>query len=114
MNKTAIKNFAIWARNKLIADVSYDARLIGITEDGIAKPLPQSFGGTQFFDIGTAEPYSISGEAVRQRDKLIEVIQQKELRWPRHVSAAKTTIVITIAMRKCEMAIDLFNIDLVT
>ena len=78
MNKTAIKNFAIWARNKLIADVSYDARLIGITEDGIAKPLPQSFGGTQFFDIGTAEPYSLSGEAVRQRDKLIEVIQQKE------------------------------------
>ena len=78
MNKTAIKNFAIWARNKLIANVSYDARLIGITEDGIAKPLPQSFGGTQFFDIGTAEPYSISGEAVRQRDKLIEVIQQKE------------------------------------
>lgn len=78
MNKTAIKNFAIWARNKLIADVSYDARLIGITEEGIAKPLPQSFGGTQFFDIGTAEPYSISGEAVRQRDKLIEVIQQKE------------------------------------
>ena len=62
----------------MIADVSYDARLIGITEDGIAKPLPQSFGGTQFFDIGTAEPYSISGEAVRQRDKLIEVIQQKE------------------------------------
>lgn len=78
MNKAAIKNFAIWARNKLIADVSYDARLIGITEDGIAKPLPQSFGDTQFFDIGTAEPYSISGEAVRQRDKLIEVIQQKE------------------------------------
>ena len=78
MNKTAIKNFAIWARNKLIADVSYAARLIGITEDGIAKPLPQSFGGTQFFDIGTAEPYSISGEAVRQRDKLVEVIQQKE------------------------------------
>ena len=78
MNKTVIKNFAIWARNKLIADVSYDARLIGITEDGIAKPLPQSFGDTQFFDIGTAEPYSISGEAVRQRNKLVVVIQQKE------------------------------------
>ena len=78
MNKTAIKNFAIWARNKLIVDVSYDARLIGITEEGIAKPLPQSFGGTQFFDIGTVEPYSISGEAVRQRNKLVEVIRQKE------------------------------------
>lgn len=78
MNKTAIKNFAIWARNKLIADVSYDARLIGITEDGIAKPLPQSFGDAQFFDIGTEKPYSISGEAVLQRDKLIEGIRQKE------------------------------------
>ena len=78
MNKTAIKNFAIWARNKLIADVSYAARLIGVTEDGLAKPLPQSSGDTQFFDIGTAEPYSISGEAVCQRDKLIEVIRQKE------------------------------------
>ena len=78
MNKTAIKNFAIWARNKLIADVSYDARLIGITEDGIANPLPQSFGGTQFFDIGTAEPFAISGEAIRQREKLVEIIRQKE------------------------------------
>ena len=78
MNKTAIKKFGIGARNKLSAEVSYDARRIGSTEDGIAKPLPQSFGGTQFFDIGTAEPYSISGEVVRQRDKLIEVIQQKE------------------------------------
>ncbi|WP_314640038.1 BREX-1 system adenine-specific DNA-methyltransferase PglX [Stomatobaculum longum] len=78
MNKTAIKNFAIWARNKLIADVSYAARLIGVSEDGFAEPLPQSSGDTQFFDIGTAKPYSISGEAVRQRDKLIEVIRQKE------------------------------------
>ena len=25
MNKTAIKNFAIWARNKLIADITYKA-----------------------------------------------------------------------------------------
>ena len=65
MNKTAIKNFAIWARNKLIADVSYAARLIGITEDGLAKPLPQSSGDTQFFDIGTAEPYSISDRKKR-------------------------------------------------
>ena len=35
MNKTAIKNFAIWARNKLIADISYRAGLMGITVDGI-------------------------------------------------------------------------------
>ena len=33
MNKTAIKNFAIWARNKLIADICYRAGLMGITEN---------------------------------------------------------------------------------
>ena len=38
MNKTAIKNFAIWARNKLIADICYRAGLMGITEKGIADP----------------------------------------------------------------------------
>lgn len=32
MNKTAIKNFAIWARNKLIADICYRAGLMGITD----------------------------------------------------------------------------------
>ena len=35
MNKTAIKNFAIQARNKLIADISYRAGLMGITTEGI-------------------------------------------------------------------------------
>lgn len=56
MNKTAIKNFAIWARNKLIADIHYRAGLLGITAEGIANPLPQSTGDTEFYDIGTAEP----------------------------------------------------------
>ena len=37
MNKTAIKNFAIWARNRLIADIKYRAGLMGITENGIAN-----------------------------------------------------------------------------
>ena len=41
MNKTAIKNFAIWARNKLIADISYRAGLMGITAGGIQKALPR-------------------------------------------------------------------------
>ena len=78
MNKTAIKNFAIWARNKLIADISYRAGLMGITADGIQRALPQSTGTTEFYDIGTAEPYSISGEAVKQRKHLVELIQRKE------------------------------------
>ncbi len=78
MNKTAIKNFSIWARNKLIADIRYRAGLLGIRPDGIRAPLPQSTGGTEFYDIGTAEPYSVSGEAVRQRQKLVDVIRGKE------------------------------------
>ena len=78
MNKTAIKNFAIWARNKLIADISYRAGLMGITVDGIQKALPQSTGTTEFYDIGTTEPYSISGDAVKQRNHLVELIRRKE------------------------------------
>lgn len=77
MNKTAIKNFAIWARNKLIADIKYKAGLMGITEKGIASALPQSAGGTEFYDIGTSEPYCISGKEIEQRRRLKEVIENK-------------------------------------
>ena len=77
MNKTAIKNFAIWARNKLIADIQYRAGLMGITADGIKNALPQSTKETEFYDIGTAEPYAITGEAIRQRRSLVDVINQK-------------------------------------
>ena len=78
MNKTAIKNFAIWARNKLIADITYKAGLLGISEKGIKNPLSQSTNGVQFFDIGTKEPYSISGIEIRQRESLATVIRSKE------------------------------------
>ena len=78
MNKTAIKNFAIVARNKLIADISYRAGLMGITADGIHTALPQSTGQTEFYDIGTKEPYAITGVAIRQRRHLVELIQRKE------------------------------------
>lgn len=78
MNKTAIKNFAIWARNKLIADICYRAGLMGITEKGIADPLPQSTLDAQFYDIGTAEPYLVAGEAIKQRRQLVSAIREKE------------------------------------
>ena len=53
MNKTAIKNFAVWARRKLISEITYKAGLLGVTEKGAAEPLPQSTKDLQFFDIGT-------------------------------------------------------------
>ena len=77
MNKTAIKNFATWARNKLIADITYKAGLMGLTATGIADPLPQSTGEMQFFDIGTTTPFPISGVELAQRRKLVEIINGK-------------------------------------
>lgn len=77
MNKTAIKNFAIWARNKLIADVRYQAGLIGITDAGISNKLPQSVGMTEFYDIGTDTPYQITGDAIKQRDNLVRLLNNK-------------------------------------
>ena len=74
MNKTAIKNFAIWARNKLIAEIQYKAGLLGITDKEIKNPLPQSTQAVQFFEIGTKEPYAITGVEIVQRRKLAEEI----------------------------------------
>ena len=73
MSKTAIKNFAIWARNKLIADISYRAGLMGITADGIQKALPQSTGTTEFYDIGIVF-HHIDG--VSLVDHLLEEVYQ--------------------------------------
>lgn len=78
MNKNAIKNFSIWARRKLIADVAYRAGLMGITPEGIAKPLPQSTQTTEFYDIGTKDPYILTGDALSQRRRLVDAIRRKE------------------------------------
>lgn len=79
MDKAAIKNFSIWARNKLIADITYKAGLLGITEEGIKDALPQSTQDAEFYDIGTKEPYAIHGEKIRQRKELVTAIRKKEL-----------------------------------
>lgn len=78
MNKTAIKNFSIWARNALMDQVRTQMRLLGITEERIAEPLPQSAGHTQFFDIGTDQPYQIDGKAVDQRAHLVDHLRAQE------------------------------------
>ncbi len=78
MNKTVIRNFAIWARNKLIADISYHAGLLGISKNGITNALPQSTKDVEFYDIGTTEPYSIRGDEILQRKSLADTIRAKE------------------------------------
>lgn len=78
MNKTAIKNFAVWARKKLIDDITYKAGMLGITENGIATQLPQSTKDLQFFDIGTKDYVEVSGNEIKQREALVKAIKQKE------------------------------------
>ena len=77
MNKTAIKNYAIWARTKLIEDIKYKAGLLGISEKEIAAPLAQSTNEVQYFAIGTRNPYTISGVQIAQRASLANAIKRK-------------------------------------
>ena len=79
MNKTAIKNFAVWARTKLEKDITDKAGLIGVSDKGIAQPLPQSTDDLLFLDIGTKEYAKVEGKtAIAQRKALIDRIKGKE------------------------------------
>ena len=77
MNKTAIKNFAIYARNKLIEETTYKAGMYGVTADGIAEPLPQSTADMKIFDIGTKNYAEVSGPELHQREALVREIQSR-------------------------------------
>lgn len=78
MNKTAIKNFAVWARRKLISDITYKAGMLGLTEKGVAQPMQQSTSDLQFFDIGTKDYVEVSGAEIMQRKALVFAIREKE------------------------------------
>lgn len=78
MNKTEIRKFAEWAREKLISDIIYKAGTLGINENGIIDKLPQSTEDLHFFDIGTKEYVQISGEQLKQREALVQAIIDKE------------------------------------
>ena len=78
MNKTAIKNFAVWARQKLIADIKYKTKMLGIDENGIAEKLPQSTADLHFFDVGTNRYTEVSGVEINQRNALVNAIRERE------------------------------------
>lgn len=77
MDKNAIKKFAVWARKKLLEDIKYQASLLGITEKGIAKALPQSTAQEEYYDIGTKNPYVIKAKQIAQRQSLVDAINSK-------------------------------------
>ena len=92
MNKTAIRKFAEWAREKLIDDIKYKAGTVGITENGIAEKLPQSTSDTYFYDVGTKDYTKISGVEIKQRDALVKAIQTRERSYKNYQEALENVI----------------------
>lgn len=92
MDKPAIKKFAIWARNKLIADTKYRAGLVGVTETAVAEPLPQSNETVQFFDVGLPQPYRIEGDAVTQRQRFVAELNKETAKQGSYTVAYQTVV----------------------
>lgn len=66
MNKNAIKKYAVWARNELIARVSFKAEQMGITEKGITEEDSDSVNGVL-----------LTNEQKTQRNILIGRVKEK-------------------------------------
>ena len=92
MDKPAIKKFAVWARNKLIADTKYRAGLVGVTETAVAEPLPQSNESVQFFDVGLPQPYRIEGDAVTQRQRFVAELNKETTKQGSYTAAYQTVV----------------------
>ncbi|MEO1815823.1 MAG: BREX-1 system adenine-specific DNA-methyltransferase PglX [Acetobacterium sp.] len=75
MNKTAIKEFAVTARKKLIASVKDKAGKIGITEDNITTAITTGSGFAVFpTHFGTET--KLAGKELIQRENLIRQIKE--------------------------------------
>lgn len=92
MNKAAIKNFAEWAREKLIADITYKGGMLGITENGIADKLPQSTADLHFYDVGTKNYSEISGIEIKQREALVKAIKTREKSFKNYKEAFENVV----------------------
>ena len=92
MDKPAIKKFAVWARNKLIADTKYRAGLVGVTKTTVAEPLPQSNETVQFFDVGLPQPYRIEGDAVTQRQRFVAELNKETAKQGSYTAAYQTVV----------------------
>ena len=76
MNKTALRNFAIYARNRLIQEITNKASRLGISEKGIEGPLSQN-GDMYTFDIGDIEPYKIYGDDIEKYNRLVRELETR-------------------------------------
>ena len=72
MDKTAIKNFAVEARNKLIEQVKQKAFQVGITKDEIKTPSEKSSDAIKIGDT------YLNQVEIEQRNELISEIEDKD------------------------------------
>lgn len=77
MDKTLLKNFAIYSRNKLIKEVQSKANLIGISKEGITKPLNESTETMLIFNTIGENKYKIYDNDVVKYAKLIKEIKTR-------------------------------------
>ncbi len=76
MDKTAIKNFAIWARKKLISDTMNKASLLGISEAGI-QPAVRA-GEDWLVDIpALGRKEVLSEEVAKKRERLVARLEDR-------------------------------------
>lgn len=74
MNKTAIKNFAVNARNKLIEDITQKVYELGISEKEI-RDIEIFVGGFKIKGLNNGKTYKTY--QIKQREKLIKNIKDK-------------------------------------
>lgn len=87
MDKNAIKKYAVWARNELIARVSQKALQYGITEDNIVDATADSINGKLLTDIERKQRQAL---IVQIKDKGFEqVMEEVAYTWFNRFSALR-------------------------
>ena len=76
INKSAIKNFAIEARNTLIQSAITEAGFYGISENEISKPV-QKGSDFEVYRTVAGTDKRIFGSDIKRRANLVRAIQEK-------------------------------------
>ncbi|WP_395409080.1 BREX-1 system adenine-specific DNA-methyltransferase PglX [Levilactobacillus parabrevis] len=74
MDKTAIKKFAVAARNSLIESIRLKAATLGITEEGASDKLSVSTSEIEYY---VDDQHGITGHDIVKRQKLVDELNQR-------------------------------------
>lgn len=87
MDKNAIKKYAVWARNELIARVSQKALLYGITKDNIVDAAADSINGKLLTDTEKKQRQSLIAQ-IKEKD-FEQVMEEVAYTWFNRFSALR-------------------------